>query len=128
LLGVRAAYDFSERFAVGATLMRLSEKPLIDKYRLGEEPIANSIWGLDARYEAEPRWMTRLVDAIPLVQTRAPSFFEFRGEFAQLNPGHPETLAFDQSRSDLQDLGRDFKDDELDGISYIDDFEGTENS
>ena len=128
LLGVRAAYDFSERFAIGATMMRLSEKPIIDKYRLGEEPIANSIWGFDARYEAEPRWMTRLVDALPLVQTRAPSFFEFRGEFAQLNPGHPETLAFDQSRSDLQDIGRDFNEDELAGISYIDDFEGTQNT
>ena len=128
LLGIRAAYDFSDRFGVGATLMRLSEKPLIDKYRLGEEPIANSIWGFDVRYEAEPRWMTRLVDAVPLVQTRAPSFFEFKGEFAQLNPGHPETLAFNQSRDDLQGLGRDFKDDELSGISYIDDFEGTENA
>ncbi len=129
LLGVRADYEFSDRFGVGATWMQLSEKPLIDKFRLGEEPIANSIWGLDARYAAEPRWMTRLVDALPLIQTRAPSAFEFKGEFAQLNPGHPETFAFDQSQSDLRELGRDFKDDELGGsIAYIDDFEGTENS
>ncbi len=129
LLGIRADYAFSDRFGVGATWMQLSERPLIDKYRLGEEPIANSIWGLDLRYAAEPRWMTRLVDALPLVQTRAPSAFEFKGEFAQLNPGHPESFAFEQSQDDLQDLGRDFKDDELGGsISYIDDFEGTENS
>ncbi|MEP0546656.1 MAG: cell surface protein SprA [Rhodothermales bacterium] len=128
LLGIRADYEFNDRFAIGATWMQLSEKPLIDKYRLGEEPIANSIWGVDVRYAAEPRWMTRLVDALPLVQTRAPSAFEFKGEFAQLNPGHPETFAFEQSQDDLRELGRDFKDDELDGISYIDDFEGTENS
>ena len=128
LLGVRADYAFSEDFGIGATWMQLSEKPLIDKYRLGEEPISNSIWGLDLRYAAEPRWMTRLVDALPLVQTRAPSAFEFKGEFAQLNPGHPRSFAFEQSREDLQDIDRDFNDDELSGISYIDDFEGTENS
>jgi cell surface protein SprA len=128
LLGVRADYTFSERFGLGATWMQLSEKPLIDKYRLGEEPIANSIWGVDLRYAAEPRWMTRLVDALPFVQTRAPSAFEFKGEFAQLNPGHPESFAFEQSRDGLRDIDRDFKDDELNGISYIDDFEGTENS
>ncbi len=129
LLGLRADYTFSEDFGIGATWMRLSEKPLIDKFRLGEEPIANSIWGVDAAYAAEPRWMTRLVDALPLVQTRAPSAFEFKGEFAQLNPGHPQTFAFEQSQSELQELGRDFKEDELEGsVSYIDDFEGTENS
>ncbi|MEM1043479.1 MAG: cell surface protein SprA [Bacteroidota bacterium] len=129
LLGLRADYTFNDRFGIGATWMRLSEKPLIDKFRLGEEPIANSIWGFDAAYAAEPRWMTRLVDALPLIQTRAPSSFEFKGEFAQLNPGHPETFAFEQSRDDLRDLGRDFKEDEQNGsISYIDDFEGTENS
>ncbi len=129
LLGLRADYAFSDRFGIGATWMRLSEKPLIDKFRLGEEPISNSIWGFDAAYAAEPRWMTRLVDALPLVQTRAPSLFEFKGEFAQLNPGHPETFAFEQSQSDLRDINRDFKDDEQNGsISYIDDFEGTENS
>ncbi len=129
LLGLRADYTFNDRFGIGATWMRLSEKPLIDKFRLGEEPIANSIWGFDAAYAAEPRWMTRLVDALPLIQTRAPSSFEFKGEFAQLNPGHPETFAFEQSRSDLQEINRDFKEDEQNGsISYIDDFEGTENS
>ena len=129
LLGLRADYEFNDRFAIGATWMQLSEKPLIDKYRIGEEPIANSIWGVDVRYAAEPRWMTRLVDALPLIQTRAPSAFEFKGEFAQLNPGHPETFAFEQSQDDLRELGRDFNDDELGAsISYIDDFEGTENS
>ena len=129
LLGLRADYEFSDRFGIGATWMQLSEKPLIDKFRLGEEPIANSIWGVDVRYAAEPRWMTRLVDALPLIQTRAPSAFEFKGEFAQLNPGHPQTFAFEQSQNDLREIGRDFQDDELGGsISYIDDFEGTENS
>ncbi len=131
LLGLRAAYEFSDRFAVGATWMRLSERPLIDKYRIGEEPIQNSIWGVDLRYEAEPLWVTRLVDRLPLIQTRAPSTFELRGEFAQLNPGSPETLAFERSQERLDGLpgSRAFKEDEQGGsISYIDDFEGSENT
>jgi cell surface protein SprA len=132
LLGLRAQYEFTDRLAVGATWMRLAERPLIDKYRVGEEPISNSIWGLDARYEAEPQWITRVLDALPLIQTRAPSRFEFRGEFAQLDPGHPETIAFGRSRDRALALespnARDLKPDELDGVSFIDDFEGSENT
>ena len=130
LLGVRAGYQVSEDAELGATWMRLSERPLADKYRVGEEPISNQIYGFDARYAAEPRWMTRFTDALPLVQTRAASFFEFKGEYARLLPGHPETRAFEQTRDAIRDLGagRDFAPDERRGLSFVDDFEGTENS
>ena len=130
LLGVRAGYQVSEDAELGATWMRLSERPLADKYRVGEEPISNQIYGFDARYAAEPRWMTRLTDALPFVQTRAPSFFEFKGEYARLLPGHPETRAFEQTREAIQELGsnRDFAPDERRGLSFVDDFEGTENA
>ncbi|CAN5546630.1 cell surface protein SprA [soil metagenome] len=130
LLGLRADYVVSRDLALGATFMQLAERPLQDKYRIGEEPLANSIWGLDGRYVAEPRWLTRLVDGIPLIQTRAPSRVELRGEFAQLMPGHPETFAFREARRQLRNEpgGRDFADDELSGISFVDDFEGTENT
>ena len=130
LLGVRAGYQISEDAELGATWMRLSERPLADKYRVGEEPISNQIYGFDARYAAEPRWMTRFTDALPFVQTRAASFFEFKGEYARLLPGHPETRAFEQTRQEIQGLGggRDFAPDERRGLSFVDDFEGTENS
>src|SRR5690606_33250379 len=39
-----------------------------------------------------------------------------------------ETIAFDQTRRDLRKNNLDFKDDELRGISYLDDFEGFENT
>lgn len=132
LLGLRGFYEFSDRFSVGATWMRLSERPLTDKYRVGEEPISNTIYGFDTRYEAEPEWITRLVDRLPLIQTRAPSRFEFRGEFAQLDPGHPESQAFNRTRDGLRALdspnARDLKEDELRGVSFIDDFEGSSNT
>ncbi|ARA94589.1 cell surface protein SprA [Rhodothermaceae bacterium RA] len=128
LLGLRADYDISNNLALGATLMRLSQKSPIDKFRIGEEPISNTIWGVDGSLELEPRWLTRAIDALPLLQTRAPSSISLTGEFAQLRPGHTQTTAFRRTQNTLQDQGLDFKHDELGGISYIDDFEGFENT
>ncbi|MFK7848368.1 MAG: cell surface protein SprA [Rhodothermales bacterium] len=128
LMGARAFYEYEDKFLVGTTLMRLNQKSPVDKYRLGEEPISNTIWGVDGNMKLEPRWLTRAVDALPLIQTRAPSIIRFSGEFAQLRPGHTETSAFRRSRSDLQRTGRDFNSDELSGISYVDDFEGFETT
>ena len=115
------------RFAMGATIMRMSQKSLTDKLRIGDEPIANTIWGIDGQLNLEPRWLTRVVDALPLLQTKEPSFINITGEFAQLRPGHTQTNAFKDERRDLRDLGLDFKADELGGISYVDDFESFEN-
>ena len=128
LLGLRADYDLGEKLAMGATMMRLSEKSPTDKFRIGEEPISNFIWGLDGALDVEPRWLTRAIDRIPLLQTKAPSRISITGEVAQLRPGHTETAAFQRSRKDLQRNDRDFNEDELQGISYLDDFEGFENT
>ena len=128
LVGLRADYELGEDLVLGGTWMRLSERPLVDKFRVGEEALRNSIVGLDGAYRAEPRWLTRAVDALPLIQTRAPSRFELRGEVARLSPGHPETFAFEQSRRNLRNDGFDLTEDELSGLSYVDDFEGSENA
>ncbi|MCH8960778.1 MAG: cell surface protein SprA, partial [Bacteroidetes bacterium] len=127
LLGGRLDYSTSERFGLGATLMRLSQKSLTDKFRIGEEPIANTIWGVDGKLDLQPRWLTRLIDALPLLQTKEPSSINITGEFAQLLPGHTETNAFQDERRDLRKNDRDFYEDELRGISYVDDFESFEN-
>jgi cell surface protein SprA len=128
LLGARADYDLDERLSLGATVMRLSQKSPIDKFRIGEEPISNTIWGVDGAINLEPRWLTRFVDAIPFINTKARSSISITGEFAQLRPGHTETAAFDRTRKELEREGQDFKPDELAGISYVDDFEGFENT
>ena len=128
LLGARADWAMDDRFALGATAMRLSQRSPADKFRVGEEPIRNTIWGVDGSLDLQPRWLTRAVDALPLVETRAESALSLSGEFAQLRPGHTDTEAFERTRSELQDVGQDFTSDELGGISYIDDFEGFENT
>lgn len=128
LLGARVDYQTSDRFAFGGTLMRLSQRSVTDKFRLGEEPISNTIWGVDGSINLEPRWMTRAIDALPLLQTREPSTITITGEFAQLLPGHSQTNAFENTQRDLRDDGLSFKPDEQDGISYLDDFESFENT
>ena len=129
LLGARADWSMQDRFALGATLMRLSEKSPVDKFRIGEEPIQNTIWGVDGSMELEPRWLTQAVDALPLVQTRADSRVSLSGEFAQLRPGQNTTEAFEQTVERVQESDTDqFAPDERSGVSYIDDFEGFENT
>jgi len=129
LLGARADWSMQDQFALGATLMRLSQKSPVDKYRIGEEPIQNTIWGVDGSMELEPRWLTQAVDALPLVQTRTKSSLSFSGEFAQLRPGHTRTEAFQQTLEDVKQSDKDsYAADERNGVSYIDDFEGFENT
>ncbi len=129
LLGARADWSLQDQFALGATVMRLSQRSPVDKFRIGQEPIKNTIWGVDGSMELEPRWLTQAVDALPLVQTRAESQVSVSGEFAQLRPGHTNTEAFERTVEDVQDDSTDsYASDELNGVSYVDDFEGFENT
>ncbi|PQJ34800.1 cell surface protein SprA [Salinibacter sp. 10B] len=129
LLGARADWNLQDRFALGATVMQLSQKSPVDKYRIGQEPINNTIWGVDGSMELEPRWLTQAVDALPLVQTRAESQLSLSGEFAQLRPGHTRTEAFERTVQDVKNSETDsYAPDERSGISYVDDFEGFENT
>ncbi|MDI3521636.1 MAG: hypothetical protein PWR04_1624, partial [Anaerophaga sp.] len=107
LLGTHLNYQFNKDFNVGATLMHLRERPLTQKVNFGDEPIANTIWGLNAAYYTESNALTSWIDKLPLVETTTPSSISFEGEFAQLIPGHPNVI-------------------EKEGNSYIDDFEGSE--
>jgi cell surface protein SprA len=129
LLGARADWSLRDEFALGATVMRLSQQSPVDKYRIGEEPIKNTIWGVDGSMDLQPEWLTQAVDALPLVQTRAESEISVSGEFAQLRPGHTTTEAFERTVDSVRSSDRDrYAPDERSGISYIDDFEGFENT
>ncbi len=104
MFGTRAEYEFNKDFIIGGTLLSLSERPVITRVNTGEEPVNNTMLGFDVTYNTKSRFLTRLVDKLPFIQTKEESSFNFYGEFAQLFP----------AGSNLS--GK---------ISYIDDFEGT---
>ncbi|MGM0532097.1 MAG: cell surface protein SprA, partial [Bacteroidota bacterium] len=109
LIGSHFNYNVSENFNLGATVMNLTERPLTRKVNLGNEPISNTIWGLNGSYRSESPFITKLVDGIPFLDTKEQSSFRFDGEFAHLIPGHSQAI-------------------EKKGTSYIDDFEGSETT
>ena len=67
LLGTHLDYRFSENFNLGATIMNLTETPLTQKVNMGDEPISNTIWGLNTSYRTQSQLLTTLVDKIPFI-------------------------------------------------------------
>jgi len=108
LAGVHLDYVVSKDFALGATVLNLSERPLTQKVNIGDEPINNTIWGVDGTYRTDSRLLTKLVDKIPLINTKETSSISVMGEFAHLVPGNADAIS-------------------KGGIAYIDDFEGSVN-
>jgi cell surface protein SprA len=92
LLGTRLDYRHSSKLLIGGTFMHMSERPLTPKVNIGEEPLLNSIWGFDINYNSESRFLTKLVDKIPLISTKEISTVSFTGEFAHLIPHKPRTI------------------------------------
>ena len=110
MMGLHLDYEFQPDFHFGATWMNLHEKPLTQKNNFGDEPTSNTIWGLDLSYSHEVPFITRLVDKLPGISTKAPSTLTLQAEFAHFVPGMSRTGSSDGS------------------ASYVDDFEGAENS
>ncbi len=110
MIGSRFDFFVNENLNIGGTFLRLSERPFTQKVNIGEDPIANNVFGLDVQYGAEAPWLTRLVDKLPFYSTKAPSRINFTGEVAMLVPGHPKVIQ----------QGIDGG-----GTVYLDDFEGS---
>lgn len=106
LAGTHIDYKINENANVGATVMNLTERPITQKVNYGNEPISNTIWGLNGTYQDESRFITNMVDKLPFIDTKTPSKVTLNGEFAHLIPGHARGIG---------DVG----------TSYIDDFEGS---
>ena len=106
LLGTRLDFKVNRDLTIGGTFLRYSEKPVTQKVSIGDEPVSNIIWGADFNYKTEAPFLTRLIDKIPLINTKEMSSITTQGEFAQLIPGNAEAIG-------------------PKGNSYVDDFEGS---
>ena len=57
LIASRFDYKFNDDLAVGGTIMRLSERPITQKVNIGNEPMANVMWGADFNYKTESQFV-----------------------------------------------------------------------
>ena len=109
LMGAHIDYKVNKDFIIGATVMNLNERPLTEKVNYGDEPISNTVWGVNLSYRTQSRLITRIIDALPFITTKAPSNVSIDAEFAHFIPGHSKAIG-------------------KAGTSYIDDFEGAKSS
>ena len=109
LFGANVEYEFNKDFTIGGTIMHMNERPITTKVNTGSEPLANTIWGVNAHWKTEMQWLTLLIDKVPWINATAPSTFQINAEFAHLIPGH------------TKEVGQV-------GTAYIDDFEATKTN
>jgi cell surface protein SprA len=106
-----------EQLSIGGTIVRLSERPFFSKVSYDNannggtnEPIRNSMYGLDVNYRKDIPRLTKILDKLPFYKTTAPSSLNVFAEGAFLKPGH------------APQIGKGSK-----GIINIDDFDGTQS-
>ncbi|MDH5608192.1 MAG: cell surface protein SprA, partial [Cyclobacteriaceae bacterium] len=105
LTGAQFDYIVNDNISLGATVLHVNERPGgITRYRIGDEPTKNTKYGFNINYQQDSRFLTKMVDALPLISTKETSTITFSAEFAQLIPGTSNIV-------------------EGKGTSYIDDFE-----
>ncbi|MBP6871852.1 MAG: cell surface protein SprA [Bacteroidales bacterium] len=109
MMGLRVDHQIGKDIRFGGTLLNLTERPLTQKVDYGNDPISNTIWGLDGSYQGESRLITSIVDKLPGIETKAPSKVNVEGEFASFMPGHSKAIG-------------------KSGVVYIDDFEGAKST
>jgi len=113
LMGLRGIYEFSQKTKLGFSFLNLNQKSLSDKVRIGEEPLNNSIYGVDFNTSAELPFLTTALDKV--ISTSTKSNFTLKGEMAYMDPDpntKKSTIASDRGES----------------IAYIDDFEGSKRT
>ena len=115
LLGARGDLALSQNTNLGFTIMNLNQQTLSDKVRLGEEPNKNTILGFDGQTQFDLPFLSKAIDALPMLETREPSSIKLSGEAAYMIPD-PNTM-----KSTIpSDNGA--------SIAYIDDFEGAQRT
>ena len=114
-MGLRLDYlakaSATQSLTIGGTIERLNERPFFSKTNYGEDPIRNTMYGVDVNYRTQSPQLTRLLDKLPFYTTKEVSTINAYGEAAILRPGHPPQIGKGSS-----------------GAVYVDDFEGSTSS
>ncbi len=110
-MALRMDYLASRKLTLGGTLVRLGERPFFTKQGYGEDPIKNTMYGIDFDYRNDIPRLSKWLDKLPFYSTKAMSSITAYGEAAVLDPGHSKQI------------GKGGQ-----GAIFIDDFEGTRSS
>lgn len=111
LFGLNAQYRFNDQSFLGFTGMFLNKSTIEQRVRVGQEPFRNFVWDLNMAFNFQPKFITRFLNYIPLIESKTPSQLSFEAEFAQVLP-NPNTQNNEKTGDN-------------DGVGYIDDFEGS---
>lgn len=109
--GLRLDYFANKKLTLGTTMVKLGERPFFTKMGYGDDPIRNTMYGMDFSYQSEWPGLTRLLNKLPFYNSKAKSAITAYGEAALLKPGHPPQIGKGNQ-----------------GLIFIDDFEGTRTS
>ncbi|RKX27371.1 MAG: cell surface protein SprA [Candidatus Zixiibacteriota bacterium] len=109
LLGMRAEYDWSDDLSFGSTILYKSDKAEDRKPRIGQETSRTTVIDFDLNFSLRPNFLTKAVNALPLITTEAESRLSVSAEVAQSRPNpNVEGVAYlddFESAVDLQSLG-----------------------
>ncbi len=105
LLGTRFEYEYNQDLKFGATVLYKSDKAQERKPRVGQETATAMVMDFDISFSLHPNFLTKVVDAIPLINTEAASLLRVSAEIAQSRP-NPN----------------------VEGAAYVDDFESAEET
>ncbi|AFN75639.1 gliding motility-related protein [Melioribacter roseus P3M-2] len=109
LVGLRGLYEIDRNTTLGFSFLNLNQQTLSDKVRIGEEPLNNSIFGLDFKTSLDMPFLTKAIDYV--IPTSTMSKLVLNAEYAYMSPD-PNT----KKSAITSDEGK--------SIAYIDDFEG----
>lgn len=86
IIGMATRYNLGRRGRIDFIGLLQRETSLLTRPRLGFEPQANFIGGVSTELRFRPEVLTRVLDALPLIETTTPSGLLLSGEVAVSRP------------------------------------------
>ncbi len=86
VVGVGATYNLGSRGRIDAVGLFQRERSPLTRPQLGFEPQGMFMAGINADFAFRADWLTKALDAIPLLNTNVPSTLEINGEIALSRP------------------------------------------
>ena len=119
MLGLRADMEVFKRRSgsgnLGLTFMHYNQALIFDRVRVNEEPVSNTMIGIDGNLNLTLPFLTKALDAMPFYDTKEKSTLTLRGEVAAMLPTPNKRIS-------------DIPSDNGAAVAYVDDFEGAQRS